>query len=321
MPAAADALRLRGRERPLQRVHGARQIALRQRDEQAVHHGELGDPAGHGAGAEGGFARGGQQHEVRHLGDRGPREVRDRDRGGAVRAGLGKRVDGVHGGPCVRQADGDVAPAPQRGRSHGQVRVGESDGGPADPLQLHLQVGRHVAARADAVDVDPAGHRDRVDDFDQSSDVEPAGGLGDRRRVRVRDLLGDRHRVVVGVDIAGRRHHRGRVVVRHRPGEREPKLRVPAQPDRAAEPHDAGGRRAAGASQFGDASPGYAGRVVEHRLRHAPLDRRQVRKQRANLDQDPGVRGCSARLRPGRAAAAPAGRSGRRIGFSGCHRA
>jgi len=109
MPAAADALGLRRGEGSLKRVHSVRQVALCQRDEQAVHHGELGDPARHGTGAEGGFARGGQQHEVRHLGDRGPREVRDRDRGGAVRAGLGKRVDGVDRGPGVRQADRDVA--------------------------------------------------------------------------------------------------------------------------------------------------------------------------------------------------------------------
>jgi hypothetical protein len=70
MAGAADALRLCRGEGSLKRVHGVRQVALRERDEQAVHHGELGDPAGHGAGAEGGFARGGQQHEVRHLGDR-----------------------------------------------------------------------------------------------------------------------------------------------------------------------------------------------------------------------------------------------------------
>jgi hypothetical protein len=202
VPCAADALRLRRGEGPLQRFHGVRKVALRQRDEQAVHHGELSDPAGHGAGAEGGFARGGEQHEVRHLGDRGPREVRDRDGGGAVRAGLGQRVDGIDRGPGVRQADRDVALAAQRRGSGRHVRVGPCVTGPVDPLQLDLQVDGHQAARADAVDVDPLRRRERVDDLDQSGGVEPAGGLRDRGRVRVGDLLDDRHRVVVGVDVA-----------------------------------------------------------------------------------------------------------------------
>jgi hypothetical protein len=320
MPAAADPLCLRRGEGSLQRFHGVRQVALRQRDEQAVHHGELGDPAGHGAGAEGGFACGGQQHEVRRLGDRGPREVRDRDRGGAVRAGLGKRVDGVDRGSGVRQADRDVALAAQRRGGSRHVRVGPGVAGPVDALQLYLQVDGHKAARADAVDVDPVRHRERVDDVDESADVESAGGLGDRGRVRVGDLLGDRHRVVVGVDIAGRRHDRGRVVVRHRSGQCEPQFRVPAQPDRATEPDHAGGRRAARAGQFGDAPPGHAARVVEHRLRHALLDRSQVRQQRANRDQDPNVPGRSARLGPGPVMEAAAGRSRCRTGFFGCHR-
>jgi hypothetical protein len=202
MPCAADSLRLRRLEGSLERVHGARQVALGQRDEQAVHDRELGDPAGHGAGAEGGFARGGQQHEIRHLGDRGPGEVGDRDRGGAVRARLGERVDSVHGGPSVRQADRDVTLGAQRRGGGRHVRVGPGEGVPGDTLQLYLEVDGHQAARAHAVDVDPVRHRERVDDLDQGGDVEPAGGVGDRGRVRVSDLLGDRHRVVVGVDIA-----------------------------------------------------------------------------------------------------------------------
>jgi hypothetical protein len=314
---AADALGLGGGEGPLERVHGVRQVALREGDEQAVHHGELGDPAGHGAGAEGGFARGGQQHEVRHLGDGGPGEVSDRDRGGAVRASLGERVDGIDRGPGVRQADRDVALAAQRRGGGRHVRVGPGKGGPVDALQLYLQVDGHQAARADAVDVDPVSRRERVDDLDESADVEPASGLGDRGRVRVGDLLDDRHRVVVGVDIAGRRHDRGRVVVRHRSGQCEPQLRVPAQADRAAEPDHAGGRRAARAGQFGDAPPGHAAGVVEHRLRHALLDRRQVRQQRANRDQDPDVLGGTAGLGPGPVMEAAAGRSGCLIGFFG----
>lgn len=245
MPCAAHAFCLRGREGPFKRVHGARQVALRQRDEQAVHNGELGDPACHGAGAEGGFARGGQQHEIGHLGDRGPREVSDGHRGGAVRARLVERVDGVHGGPGVRQADRDVALAAQRGGGGRHVRVGPRKGGPGDTLQLYLKVDGHKAARAHAVDVDPVGDRQRVDDLDKRADVEPAGGVRDRGRVRVSDLLSDRHRVVVGIDIARRRHDRRRVVVGHRSGQREPQFRVPAQPDRAAESHHARRRRAA----------------------------------------------------------------------------
>jgi hypothetical protein len=82
------------------------------------------------------------------------------------------------------------------------VRVGPGKGGPVDALKLYLQVDGHQAARADAVDVDPVSRRERVDDLDEGADVEPAGGLGDRGRVRVGDLLDDRHRVVVWVDIA-----------------------------------------------------------------------------------------------------------------------
>ena len=202
MAGAADALGLGGGEGSLERVHGVRQVALREGDEQAVHHGELGDPAGHGAGAEGGFARGGQQHEVRHLGDGGPGEVSDRDRGGPVCARLGERVDGIDRGPGVRQADRDVALAAQRRGGGRHVRVGPGVTGPVDPLQLDLQVDGHQAARADAVDVDTVSHRERVDDLDESAYVESARGLGDRDRVRVGDLLDDRDRIVVGVDIA-----------------------------------------------------------------------------------------------------------------------
>jgi N-acetylmuramic acid 6-phosphate etherase len=202
VPRAADALGLGGGERPLERVHRARQVALRKRDEQAVHDRELRDPAGRGTGAEHRLARRRQQHVVGHLGDRRPREVRDRDRGGPVRAGLGERVDRVHGGAGVRQADRHVAGAAQRRGRDRHVRVGPGLGGPGDALELHLQVAGHEPAGADAVDVDPAGARERVDDLDERPDVEAARGLGHRGRVGVGDLLGDRHRVVVRVDVA-----------------------------------------------------------------------------------------------------------------------
>jgi hypothetical protein len=102
----------------------------------------------------------------------------------------------------VRQADRDVALAAQRRGGGRHVRVRPRVAGPVDALQLYLQVDGHQAARADAVDVDTARRRERVDDLDEGADVEPAGGLGDRGRVRVGDLLGDRHRVVVGLDVA-----------------------------------------------------------------------------------------------------------------------
>src|SRR5579859_2695011 len=98
---AADALGLGGGEGPLQGHPGPGQILLGQRDEQAVDHGQLRDPAGHGAGPEGGLAGRGEQAEVGCLGDRGPREVRHRDGDGTVTACLAQRVDGVDGGPGV----------------------------------------------------------------------------------------------------------------------------------------------------------------------------------------------------------------------------
>jgi hypothetical protein len=284
VPRAADALCLGGGEGPLQRVHRAGQIALRQRDEQAVHHGELRDPAGHRARTEGRLPGRGQQHRVRHLGNRRPREVRDRDGGGAVRARLGEGVDGVHRGPGVRQADRDVALGAQRRGGERHMRVRESERRPGDTLQLDLQVDGHQAARADAVDVDPVRVGEGVHDRDQRVGVQPAGGVRDRGRVGVGDLLGDRGRVVVGIDVAGRRHHGRRIAVRDRSGECQPQFRVAVQADRPAEPHDAGGGGAAGAGQFGNAPPRDAARVVEHRLRHPLLDGGQVGQQRADRD-------------------------------------
>jgi DHA2 family methylenomycin A resistance protein-like MFS transporter len=111
-PGATDPLGLGGGEGPLQRSPGGGQVLLGQGDEQAVHHCQLRDPARHGAGPESGLSRGGEQDEVGDLGDRGPREVRHRDRGGAVIAGLAEHVDRVHGGAGVRQADRDVALVP-----------------------------------------------------------------------------------------------------------------------------------------------------------------------------------------------------------------
>ena len=64
---------------------------------------------------------------------------------------------------------------------------------------------------------------------------------------------------------------------------------VAAQPDGPAEPHHAGRRRAAGSRQLGDAPPGHPLGVVEDRMRDAALDRRQVRQQRPDRDQDPDV--------------------------------
>ena len=289
MPRAADALCLGGGEGPLERVHRAGQVALRQRDEQAVNHGELRDPAGHGARAEGRLPRGGQQHVVRHLGDRRPREVRDRDGGRTVRARLLKRVDGVHRGPGVRQADRDVALRAQRRRGERHVRVGEGERRPGDALQLDLQVDGHQAARADTVDIDPVRVGQGVNDRGQRADVQSACGVRDRGRVGVGDLLGDRRRVVVRIDVAGRRHDGGRVVVRDRSGERQPQFRVTVQADRPAEPHHAGGGRAAGAGQLGDAPPRDAARVIKHCLRYPPFDGCQVRQQRANRNQDAHV--------------------------------
>ena len=119
-----------GRRRgPFQRHPGAGQVLLGQRDEQAVDHGELGDPAGGGAGPEGGLAGRGDQHQVRDLGDRRPREVGHRDGGGTLAARLATRVDRVDGGAGVRQADRDVPAAAQRGRRDGQVRSGQANAG------------------------------------------------------------------------------------------------------------------------------------------------------------------------------------------------
>jgi hypothetical protein len=289
VPCAADALCLGGGEGSLKRVHRTGQVALRQRDEQAVHHGELRDPAGHGTRAESRLTRGGQQHVVRRLGDRRPREVRDRDGRGAVRARLFQRVDGVHRGPGVRQADRDVALGAQRRRRDSHVRIREGERRPGDALQLDLQVDGHQAARADAVDVDPVRGGQGVDDRGQRAGVQPAGGVRDRGRVGVGDLLGDRYRVVVRVDVAGRRHDGRRVVVRHRSGERQPQFRVAVQAYRPAEPHHAGGGSAAGTGQFRDAPPCDAARVVEHRLRHPLFDGGQVGQQRADRDQDAHV--------------------------------
>ena len=66
---AAHALGLGGGEGAFQRLTCAGQVLLCQRDEQAVDHGQLRDPAGHGAGPEGGLAGRGQQHVVGALGN------------------------------------------------------------------------------------------------------------------------------------------------------------------------------------------------------------------------------------------------------------
>jgi hypothetical protein len=88
--------------------------------------------------------------------------------------------------------------------------------------------------------------------------------------------------------------------------QRQPEIGVAAQPDGPAEPDHAGRRRAAGPGQLGDAPPGHALRIVEDRLRHAALDRRQVRQQRPDGDQDPGVSpGLGSRLMFGHAARLP----------------
>jgi len=276
---AADALGLGGGERPLERVHCARPVALRQGSEQAVHDGELRYPARHGTGAEHRLAGRRQQHMVGYLGDRRPGEVGDGDRGRAVCAGLGERLDRVHGRAGVRQADGHVARTAQRRGRNRHVRIGPGLGGPGDALQLHPQVAGHEPARADAVDVDPAGVHERVDDRDEHRDVEAARGLGHRGRVGVSDLLGDRHRVVVRVDVAGRGHDRGGVVRGDRARQGQPQLGIAAQPDGAAEADHAGRRRAAGTGELGDGPPRHPARVVEHGLGDAPLDRGQVREQ------------------------------------------
>jgi hypothetical protein len=226
---------------------------------------------------------------IRRLGDRRPREVRDRDGRRAVRARLLQRVDGVHRGPGVRQADRDVALGAQRRRRDGHVRIGECERRPGDALQLDLQVDGHQAARADAVDVGPVRVGEGVNDREQRAGVQSAGGVRDRGRVGVGDLLGDRHRVVVWVDVAGRGHDGRCVVMCDRSGERQSQFRVAVQADRPAEPHHAGGGSAAGAGQFGDAPPRDAARVVKHRLRHPPFDGGQVGQQRADRDQDAHV--------------------------------
>jgi len=207
-----------------------------------------------------------------------------------VTACLAQRVDRVDGGAGVRQADRDVPGAAQRGRGDGHVRIGPGERGAADPLQLHLQVKSHVATGADAVDVDPAGLGERLGDLDQDADVEMVRGVGDRPRVGVGDFLRDRGGVVVRPDVV-RGHRDGRAVVTgHRPGQGQPQVRVAAQPDRPAEAHHACRGGTAGPGQFGDAPPGHSLRIVEDRQGDAALDRRQVRQQRPDGDQDADVR-------------------------------
>src|SRR5207247_9869557 len=123
---------------------------------------------------EGGLPGRWDQDEVRDRGDRGPREVGHRGAGGTVAARLAQRVDRVDGGAGVRQADRDVPGAAQRGRRDGHVRVGPGERGPADPLQLHLQVEGDETAGAHAVDVDPPGLGERLGDLDQDGDVQVA---------------------------------------------------------------------------------------------------------------------------------------------------
>jgi len=187
------------------------------------------------------------------------------------------------------------------------VRVGPGECGPADPLQLHLQVEGDETAGAHAVDVDPPGLGQRLGDLDQDGDVQVARGVGDRPGIGVGDLGGDRGRVVARVDVMRSRRDGGRVVVAgHRAGQCQPEIGIAAQPDGPAETDHAGRRRAAGPGQLGDAPPGHALRIVEDRLRHAALDRRQVRQQRPDGDQDPDVSpGLGARLLFGHAARLP----------------
>ena len=116
-------------------------------------------------------------------------------------ARLAQRVDRVDGGPGVRQADRDVPAAAQRGRRDGHVRVGPGERGPADPLQLHLQVEGDETAGAHAVDVDPPGLGQRLGDLDQDGDVQVARGVGDRPGIGVGDLPRDRGGVVARVDV------------------------------------------------------------------------------------------------------------------------
>jgi DHA2 family methylenomycin A resistance protein-like MFS transporter len=286
---AADPLGLGGGEGPLQRFPGGGQILLGQRDEQAVDHGQLRDPARHGAGPESGLARRGEQDEVGDLGDRGPREIRHRDRGGAVIAGLAEHVDRVHGGAGVRQADRDVALIAEGGRRDGHVRIRPGERGLADPLQFHLQVQGDKPAGAHAINIDPLSSGERFHHALEGRDVDMARGVRDRLGIGVGDLLRDRRRVVVRVDLRGNRYPRT-AILGDGTGQRQAQFRVPAQADRPAEADHAGGGRAAGTGQLGNVPPGDAGRVVEDGLRYPALHRREVRQQRPDGDEDAEVR-------------------------------
>ena len=94
----------------------------------------------------------------------------------------------------------------------------------------------------------------------------------------------------------------GPVSVRRRSGKGNAQLGVTAKADSAAEPDDRGGGSVTGRSQFGDGLHGGAERVCEHLVCYPLFDGCEVRKQRADSDEDvvSGIR--AARFGSGRTA-------------------
>jgi CubicO group peptidase (beta-lactamase class C family) len=224
----------------LQRVHRLFEVALRDQREDAVDDRELGDPAGHGAGAERRLPGRRGQHQVGGPGQRRTRVVGEADRQRAVGLGHPHRVDRIQRGPGVGDADHDVLGAEhgRRGERHVRVRPGVHD--LPDPVQLLLQVDGDQAARADAVDVDPPGADQCVHHLDQHVQVDLADGFLDRAGVGVPHFAHHGADVVVRCDVSRYRAPGARGPVAGRGGQRDAQRRVAVQADGPAEPDDRG---------------------------------------------------------------------------------
>src|SRR5690606_13647980 len=147
-----------------------------------------------------------------------------------------------------------------------EVRVRPGEAALGQPVQLVLQLVGDQRTGTDAVDVDPLGRGDRIDDPGQRGEVELTGGVLDRSGVGEGDLVDDGGYVVVELDgpavhLVDPGLHAGRVG-----GERDAQLRVAADPDGLAEAGHGRFARACCQCHFGDAAGRDRGRVLQHDL-------------------------------------------------------
>jgi len=190
--------------------------------------------------------------------------------------------------PVCGDADGDALAVEQGGAGEHDVGVGPGVGVAADAVQLLLEVLGHEVARADAVDVDPAGARHRRDDLAERRQVELGRGVLDRAGVGEGDLLDDLREVVATQDVAPDVAQTGRRGAARLGGETQPQLGIAGQPDGLAEPDDGRFGRAGELREVADGSCRGADRIGEHDVGHLALRGCQRGHQGTDADDETG---------------------------------